>query len=257
MNFIWLSVEQLTRSLGSAVVFYTIIPLPNSWTGEWQRLARWIPLIGIGIGGCLGLLDWGLYQLGFPNLTRSALIITAWISITGGLHLDGAMDTADGLAVMDAQKRLEVMKDSVTGAFGVMAAVIVLGLKTTALSDLEYHRWLALMLAAGWGRWGQVVAIAFYPYLRETGKGAFHKENIRLPQDVLLGLVLLLGMSGIWWWLAPEQWLSIIIAVIGSSAIALGTGFWLRKQLGGHTGDTYGAVVEWSEALILCLLTRF
>ncbi|BAU66399.1 cobalamin 5'-phosphate synthase [Stanieria sp. NIES-3757] len=255
MNFIWLSVGQLIRSLGSALVFYTTIPLPTSWTGEWQRLARWTPLIGMGIGGCLGLLDWGLDQLSFPNLTRSALIITAWIALTGGLHLDGAIDTADGLAVMDAQKRLEVMKDSVTGAFGVMAAVIVLGLKTTALSDLNHYRWLALMLAAGWGRWGQVIAIALYPYLRETGKGAFHKENIRLPQDVLLGLVLLLGMSGIWWWLAPEQWLSIVTAVIGSSAIALGTGYWFARQLGGHTGDTYGAVVEWSEALILCLLT--
>jgi adenosylcobinamide-GDP ribazoletransferase len=255
MNSILLSVEKLARSLGSAVIFYTIFPLPHNWTGEWQRLARWISLIGIAIGGLLGLLDWGLHWLGIPNLTRSALIITSWIAITGGLHLDGAMDTADGLAVMDAQKRLEVMKDSVTGAFGVMAAVILLGLKTTALSDLHNYRWLALMLAAGWGRWGQVMAIALYPYLRETGKGAFHKENIHLPQDVLWGLVLLLGVNSICWWLAPAQWLGILVAVIGSSAIALSTGFWFYWQLGGHTGDTYGAVVEWSEALILCLFT--
>jgi adenosylcobinamide-GDP ribazoletransferase len=111
------------------------------------------------------------------------------------------------------------------------------------------------MLAAGWGRWGQVMAIALYPYLRETGKGAFHKENIHLPQDVLWGLVLLLGVNSICWWLAPAQWLGILVAVIGSSAIALSTGFWFYWQLGGHTGDTYGAVVEWSEALILCLFT--
>lgn len=255
MNSILLSIEQLGRSLGSAVVFYTTIPLPTNWIGEWQRLARWIPLIGIAIGGCLGLADWGLHCLGIPNLTNSALIITAWIGITRGLHFDGAMDTADGLAVMDTQKRLEVMKDSVTGAFGVMTAVILFTLKTTALSDIYHARWLALLLAAGWGRWGQVVAIALYPYLRQTGKGAFHKENIRLPQDLLWGLALLLGVSSIWWWQTPEQWLSILIATIGSSAIAFLTGAWFNWQLGGHTGDTYGAVVEWSEAIILCLLT--
>jgi adenosylcobinamide-GDP ribazoletransferase len=166
------------------------------------------------------------------------------------------MDTADGLAVQDRQRRLEVMADSATGAFGAMAAMAVLLLKTTALSDLEAYRGVALMASAGWGRWGQVVAIAFYPYLKPTGKGAFHKEAIRIPQDILLGFFLLLALCSLPLLYGGAWWLSLGM-VVGGSAIALLTGAYFNRQLSGHTGDTYGAVVEWTEALFLCLLTIF
>ncbi|NES84514.1 MAG: adenosylcobinamide-GDP ribazoletransferase [Moorea sp. SIO2B7] len=243
------------RSFLGAITFYTIIPIPVTWELDFQRIARWVPLIGLLIGGFLGLLDLGLELLKVPNLTRSALIVACWVAITGGLHLDGASDTADGLAVLDQQKRLEVMKDSVTGAFGVMAIVVLLLLKTAALSDLHSYRWLGLMVVAGWARWGQVVAIAVYPYLKPIGKGAFHKQAIRLPQDVLLGVLFLLAFSGLDLFLDIYTWqMSILIAVIGS-AISLLSGFWFQLQLGGHTGDTYGAVVEWTEAILLCLLS--
>lgn len=248
---------QVGSSLIGAVTFYTVIPLPMSWVKEFGGIARWAPLVGLGIGGILAIVDMGLQQLGVPILTRSALIIVCWIAFTGGLHLDGAMDTADGLAVQDQQRRLEVMTDSATGAFGAMAAVAILLLKTAALTDLETNRWLGLMIAAGWGRWGQVVAIAFYPYLKPTGKGAFHKQGIRIPQDILLGLVLLLGVCGFPLLLDKGSIRVVLGMILGGCAIALLTGAWFNRQLGGHTGDTYGAVVEWTEALLLCLLTIF
>lgn len=243
----------MTISFLGAVTFYTTIPFPRSWQLEFQQIARWAPCIGLLLGGLLGLIDMGLGVLGVPGLTRSALIIAFWIALTGGLHLDGAMDAADGLAVGDRDRRLEVMRDSATGAFGVMAAVVVLLLKVAALGDVHSFRPLALMGAAGWGRWGQVAAIAFYPYLRPTGKGAFHKENLRFPQDVCFGLVFLLGFAGFVFWLHPYPWrIGLGIGIIGG-AIALLSGFWFYRQLGGHTGDTYGAVVEWTEALSMCV----
>ncbi len=247
----------LTSSLIGAVLFYTVIPIPSQWTGEFLRISRWIPLIGLLIGGLLGLADWTLQSLQIPIVTRSVLVIVIEVAITGGLHLDGAIDTADGLAVTDPDRRLEVMKDSVTGAFGAIAVAIILLLKTAALSDITHYRWVALMLAAGWARWGQVMAIAFYPYLRKEGKGAFHKENFSFVADISLGLACLGGYSGLLIWLEPQQYLHIIVVTILSSAIALLVGYWLYRQFQGHTGDTYGAVVEWSEALILCALTGF
>jgi adenosylcobinamide-GDP ribazoletransferase len=213
--------------------------------------------MGLMIGGLLGLLDIGLHRLGMPIFTRSAGVIVTWIAITGGLHLDGAMDTADGLAVSDPQRRLQVMADSATGAFGAMTAIALLLLKTAALTELESNRWLALMAAAGWGRWGQVVAIARYPYLKPTGKGAFHKAAIRSLGDAIPSLLLLLGLSGLQVVLDQEHWLTAVGMALGGSAIALLTGAWFNHKLGGHTGDTYGAVVEWTEALLLCLLTVF
>ena len=247
--------HQLWLSLVGAVTFYTCIPIPAGWALEFRAIARWAPLIGLLIGGILGIIDFGGQYLGVPVLTRSAGIVVCWIALTGGLHLDGVMDTADGLAVQDRNRRLDVMADSATGAFGAMAAIAILLLKTAALTDIETHRSLALMASAGWGRWGQVVAISLYPYLKPTGKGAFHKEAIRTPQDILLGLLLLLSLCSLPLLLFKGVWWVSLEMAVGGSAIAFLTGAWLHRQLDGQTGDTYGAIVEWTEALFLCLFT--
>lgn len=253
----WQWVNNMITSFLSSVIFYTIVPLPSQWTNNWTRIARWCPIVGLIIGLLLTLIKI-LFDFGsVPNLTESVLLVAIWVVITGGLHLDGAMDSADGLSVTDPSRRLEVMKDSTTGAFGAIAAIIILLLKTATIADMSLPFWLVLVSAAGWARWGQVCAIAFYPYLRETGKGSFHQENLRSPQDILLGLVVLFGYSGMWFTVTSLSWLKVGIIVGGNMAIAVLTGYWFNKQLGGHTGDTYGAVVEWSEALILCWLTVF
>jgi adenosylcobinamide-GDP ribazoletransferase len=251
------AIFNLVSSLASGVIFYTIIPLPTAWTNNWSRIARWCPVVGLLIGSLLALLISLLKLLGMPELTRSVLTVGVWVALTGGLHLDGAMDTADGLAVNDPENRLAVMKDSATGAFGAIAAIIILLLKTATLKEMSLPLWLVLLSTAGWARWGQVWAIAFYPYLRATGKGAFHQENLRLPQDILLGLLVLLCVSGLWFTVDYLACWQIGSIVLGNIAIALLTGYWFARQLGGHTGDTYGAVVEWSETLILCFLTLF
>ncbi|NEO57390.1 MAG: adenosylcobinamide-GDP ribazoletransferase [Okeania sp. SIO3B5] len=249
---------QVTRKtlikLSAGIAFYTCLPIPHTWNLDFNGIARFAPLIGLMVGGILGLIDLGLQVLGMPILTRSAVAIISGIALTGGLHLDGVMDTADGLAVPDQKRRLEVMSDSATGAFGAMAAIALLLLKITALTDLDSDRFLILMGVAGWGRWGQLVAIARYPYLKPTGKGAFHKEAKYSIWDFLQSLLLLLSISGIQILLNPESWLVASGMAIGGIAIALLTGAWFNYRLGGHTGDTYGAVVEWTEALLLCIL---
>ncbi len=249
---LWKQAQWLMRQFGGAIAFYTVVPFPANWALELTGIARWAPLIGLLIGGCLGLGDELLRVAGVPALTRSTLIVVLWIALTGGLHLDGAMDTADGLAVPDRERRLLVMVDSHTGAFGVISAIALFSLKITALSDLVAYRWLALMAAAGWGRWGQLLAISRYPYLKPAGKGAMHKATIQ-PGDLLLGLGVLLGFSSLTLLWSP--WIQVLGIIAGGSAISWSTAAWLNHRLGGHTGDTYGAVVEWSEALILCLFT--
>lgn len=248
--------KRLWLDLVAAIAFYTCIPIPNAGKLDFQNVARLAPLVGLLIGGVLGIFDDFIHRtVGMPLLTRSVLVVVGWIAITGGLHLDGAMDTADGLAVQNPQRRLQVMADSATGAFGAMAAIAILLLKTAALTDLSSSRWLGLMAACGWGRWGQQVAIAIYPYLKPTGKGAFHKAAIRSYRDLLPGLLLLLSLSALQILLGRDGMIFAIGMAVSGSAIAYLTGAWLNYQLGGHTGDTYGAVVEWTEALFLCLLT--
>ncbi|WP_416669074.1 adenosylcobinamide-GDP ribazoletransferase [Egbenema bharatensis] len=248
--------SRFAAKLASAIVFYTVLPVPGSPT-EFQSVSHFAPLVGLLIGGLLSGLDGGMDFVGVPTLTRSALLVVLWIGITGGLHLDGAMDTADGLAVTDPDRRLQVMADSVTGAFGAMAAVAIILLKTTALTDLDHHRWLILLLAAGWGRWAQQIAIARYPYLKPTGKGAFHKQALRSLWDTIPSLVLLLGLSLIPLLLSllNHQGTAYAVFPLLGCPIALLIPAWFNHKLGGQTGDTYGATVEWAEALFLVVMT--
>ncbi|WP_414551261.1 adenosylcobinamide-GDP ribazoletransferase [Anabaena sp. CCY 0017] len=250
-------VKKLGLDLFASIIFYTSIPLPYINGLDFQRVAYFAPLVGLMIGGILGLCDAVMNHLGIPVLTRSALVVSIWIAITGGLHLDGVMDTADGLAVGNPEKRLEVMTDSATGAFGAMAAIALILLKTTALIEIADHRWLVLIAACGWGRWGQQLAIACYPYLKPTGKGAFHKAAIRSYKDLLPGLFLLFSLSTFPVLIHREHLFLALNMIWVGSAIATLTGLWFHHKLGGHTGDTYGAVVEWTEALFLCILTIF
>jgi adenosylcobinamide-GDP ribazoletransferase len=253
-----------TSSFVASLIFYTAIPFDRllGLKPNFNRIARFAPMVGLILGGLLGGIDSIFALFGIDLLLRSALIVCLWIGLTGGLHLDGAMDTADGWGVSDPEKRLTVMADSRSGAFGVMAALTIVLLKTTSLAALTDHRWLSLCFVAGWSRWSQVIAIARYPYLKATGKGAFHKQQFHNPQDWILGLGILLffhlGQSLLrayvpdyLWSQGVGDWKQNLLEI----TIALGLSVWIPSrfyyQFGGHTGDTYGAVVEWAETLLL------
>ncbi|MFH7243348.1 MAG: adenosylcobinamide-GDP ribazoletransferase [Spirulina sp.] len=237
--------------LGGAIIFYTILPLPRWWKPQFEGIAALAPWIGLGLGLGLAGVDWALQRLGLSTLLCSALVVGLWLWLTGGLHLDGAMDTADGLAVQDPNRRLAVMADSHSGAFGVMAAIAILGLKTLALADLVGGRPGSIILAALWGRWGQVVAILRYSYLKAAGKGAFHKPHLQPLPAVMSGLGATVLALGLWIGIDPDQGFLALGVWAGGLVLAMLVGFDLNRRLGGHTGDTYGATVEWTEVLVL------
>ncbi|MEM1370149.1 MAG: adenosylcobinamide-GDP ribazoletransferase [Cyanobacteria bacterium P01_H01_bin.15] len=247
-----LKLQELWPTFLGGLAFYTILPLPRKWPLNINRCSLMAPLIGLIVGGLLGQL-WGLVQwVRVPQFLSSALLVGAWVLLTGGLHLDGAMDTADGWNVNNPRQRLSVMQDSRTGAFGVMVCVVLLGLKISALAETSLLVPWILAGAAGWARWSQVVAIAVYPYLRGEGKGKLHKDHCHVPGDWLWGLVVLLIFLGIQGLITQRWWASILLAGGGGSAGIL-FGWLIYWRFGGHTGDTYGAVVEWSETFYLCL----
>ncbi|MEA5462108.1 adenosylcobinamide-GDP ribazoletransferase [Leptothoe sp. PORK10 BA2] len=236
--------------LNGAFLFYSCLPLPPAWPVAFDKIAWLAPGVGLALGGLLTGVD-GLLGLGLPPLLRSTLVVLVGVWLTGGLHLDGAMDTADGLAVQDPGRRLGVMADSRSGAFGVMVAIAIVLLKTTALAAMTHHRWFALLSAAAWGRWGQQWAIGSYAYLKPEGKGAFHKQALPSRWHTLPWLMGLMGWTALtvalgWlpWWAGLT---AVALGVISSWWVA----HWLNQRLGGHTGDTYGALVEWVEVAVL------
>lgn len=247
--------KKLIFSFFGAILFYTIIPLPSFVSIDFSKIAIWLPSIGFVVGSLLGLSAYVFSVLDFSPVLQGVLIVALWIYITGGLHLDGVMDTADGLAVTNPEKRLTVMSDSNTGAYGVMAGVMVILLKVASVMAICDNLWFYLVFSACWARWGQFMSIVLYPYLKVEGKGAFLKKSLDLPFDIIFTSLFIIPLWLIqYFWLKSSSALIIIETLIGLISSLL-TGWWFYRQLKGHTGDTYGATVEWSEALILTCIS--
>ncbi|MCP9809462.1 adenosylcobinamide-GDP ribazoletransferase [Cyanobium sp. HWJ4-Hawea] len=239
------------RDGAGAWVFYSVLP---AWPGvepRFERIARFAPLVGL----VLGLVQasfWWLTAAWLPLAAQVPLVIALGVLLTGGLHLDGAMDTADGLAA-GPRRALEAMQDSRVGASGVQAMVLLLLLKVAAFACLAQAAPVALLWAALWGRVSPLFAMAAFAYLRpEGGSAAFHRSHwLGLPRELGPALVaaglLLAGLlvAGV---AAPLLWMGLLAGVP-----ALLVPLWLGRRLGGHSGDSYGACVEWSEALALLL----
>jgi adenosylcobinamide-GDP ribazoletransferase len=139
------------RRFWAALTFYTALPLGRAADLQFEGIAAWLPAVGLCLGGILFLASL-LLQV-FPAGVRAALLVALWVVLTGGLHLDGVADTADGLAAnlhtspeqsASNSHRLQVMSDSHTGAYGVLALGLVLLLKFAALSSLQV--WPLLLL---------------------------------------------------------------------------------------------------------------
>jgi adenosylcobinamide-GDP ribazoletransferase len=252
------------RDLAGAWIFYSVLP---SWPWpepRFRRIARFAPWIGAVLGGLQGLLWWSL-EGRVPALAQVALVLAAGLLLSGGLHMDGAMDTADGLAAGD--RLLEAMDDSRVGAGGTQALALLLLLRTAALATLGATAPLALPWAALWGRVAPLVAMARFPYLRPGGSAAFHREHwaglaVELRPTALLVVLLvvlrltLIQRAGAGWVLPGSGASMAVMAVMAGLAgllPALVVPLWLGRRLGGHSGDSYGACVEWTEALALLL----
>jgi adenosylcobinamide-GDP ribazoletransferase len=245
----------MLKSLLAGWAFYTYLPAPSQMELDFSRIARWATPIGLVLGGLLAGSDWILGQLGMPLLVRSTLVVMLWMAISGGLHLDGAMDSADGLAVTDPQRRLEVMADSNTGAFGALAAIAILLLKVTALSGVPDDRWILLLTLPAWGRWAHLLAVVLYPYLKAEGKGAMHSKGVEALPDLAGGLLAVVMVTSGLCYFQPQLWAWTLSAQGIGLLLSYPIGKYFAWRFGGHTGDTYGATVEWVEAIGLCLLS--
>ncbi|WP_256865180.1 adenosylcobinamide-GDP ribazoletransferase [Paenibacillus sp. 32352] len=252
----------------AAFQFLTRLPVPVTLEYNdalFRRSVVFYPLVGAVMGLLLGAAGW-LLQGWLPPGVTSVLLLALWVAMTGGLHLDGLMDTADGIfSYRSREKMLEIMKDSRVGAMGVIACVLVLLCKWTLLQQWLPLSWtgslFVLPLAALWSRWYMVVAIAFWPYARqeETGHnriGAFFR-GLQAKHVILhTGLALLLTCCLVW--MMGESLLSsaLIIgaAALGCLAAGVSISVFISRKLGGLTGDTYGAINELLEVFLLLLL---
>ncbi len=249
------------RKLLAATGFLSILPLPGSKRLFSAPVVDASPLSGGEyfplVGALLALLLAGAALLLaplFPQPVLAALLVVGLVILTGGLHLDGLMDTCDGLfGGLTRERKLEIMRDSRVGSFGVLAGICALLLKFACLVCLGKHNLPAILLVTlPAARWALVLALRLFPGARTSGLGATFRQDIT-PRKLALACILTLLLVLLGAQLAGL----LVLGVMTLCALALGA--WITRQLGGLTGDTYGAIAESAEiaGLLTFLLLHF
>ena len=224
---------------------------------KFKRIARFAPLIGILIGFSQSFSWFLLKYFNWPNISVALISIAINIFVTGGLHLDGLMDTADGIAA-GPSKRIKAMKDSRVGAMGVQSLVIILILQIAAIMKLSLYAPFAFPLAAFWGRISQIFAIENYEYLFNKESRSIHHDNweglsneIRPSLIIItLGMFLFLSLNS----LNISNIFLLINCILSGLITSILIPHLINKSLGGHSGDSYGASLVITETTNLLLL---
>ncbi|MCZ8519379.1 MULTISPECIES: adenosylcobinamide-GDP ribazoletransferase [Paenibacillus] len=261
------------RGIGTAAAaafqFLSRLPVPvtlHYTDAVFRRSVIFYPLVG----AVLGALLWAsgaLLQGVLPALPAAAVLLALWVALTGALHLDGLMDTADGvLSHRPRERMLEIMKDSRVGAMGVVVCMLVLLLKWSLLAALlgrgsGWSDLAVLPLVLLWSRCAMAAALVCWPYARQAEGGGMGSLFAGLGFRHLAGAVLLaaaLTLAAGWGLVQagaggtpPVRALLLLPAAAAAGCALLGV--LLHRKLGGLTGDTYGAINEGIETLLLIL----
>jgi len=236
-------------SLLTAFQFLTIFPaaIRRAFTAqELGRAVGYFPIVGLALGGVLYGMEVGLGLI-FPTQVVAAFILAAWLLLTRALHFDGFLDSCDGLfGGFTQERRLEIMRDSRVGAFGVAGGGLLLLMKYAAIISLPHLS--GLLLAPVLGRWVLSIAIFAFPYARGKGMGRDMKDNVRWPQVILSTVVVVL----VAWFFAG--WMGLLAFALAGIVLWLGATFTLRR-IPGLTGDSYGALCELTELVTSLFFT--
>jgi adenosylcobinamide-GDP ribazoletransferase len=239
----------------AAFSFLTVLPWPGRagvHPGDIGAGLAWFPLVGLFIGGILFGLNLGL-SLVLPAAVTSALLLAVLVVLSGGLHLDGFMDTCDGIfCKKTARERWQVMSDSRVGAFGVVAAFLLLVTLYGGLSSLGTgDRGLALLLMPVLGRWAMVFSLFAFPAAKPEGLGRFF-QSLATGRRLALATVIAVAAVGALLFLRGVvpllSGLGLFLVVWG---VAWALGRLFVRRFGGLTGDNYGAVNEISQVIVL------
>ena len=210
------SLRDRTDEALSAFALLTRLPLPDH-TGRGIASAWAFPLVGLVCATLVGLSGWLCLALGLPAPLAALVIVVLQVMMTGALHEDGLADTADGLwGGWTRERRLEIMRDSRVGSYGMIAMILALAARTAALTLLLGHgvgpTFAALIAAA-------VLSRATMPAL----------------------MALAIGTA------LPAAALVTFLAALAIAQIA-------QRRIGGQTGDILGATQQVTEIAVLFTL---
>lgn len=240
------------KHLFSAFQFLTILPFGRHKEFEAPKTIPYFPAVGLFIGLIIASGDY-IFSFLWPRPVASLLDVLLLAVISGGLHLDGLGDTADGLLSHRPREQIfNIMKDSRVGPMGLMAIFFALIIKWAGIQHLTEHRTLYLLMIPSYARGSMVLGIKFLQYGRpEGGLGTDFFSN-EIPLHSMAGiflpvlLSLLLGLPCIW----------LNVSFIAVAWVIL---YYYKRKINCITGDMLGALAEVEETilfLIACLRAR-
>lgn len=260
-------IRNVVDGLFISLQFFTVVPLRKQLTLTPSRVRKALqlyPLIGLLLGCVLATLAFYTNLLELPDTMIALLIMTVAIGFTGGLHIDGWMDTSDAFfSYRDRDKRLEIMDDPHIGAFGVMSLLFLLGWRYVFILEMiQDVSLLTLMLIASLyfcNRLAMVYIFLFAKPAKSEGIAAFFKQSLQ-KRDLYFQLGSLFLIGGLIALIHVQALIYVGILLLATIGLALYCKRFIIKQFGGITGDTLGAVLEGVETslwLVLWLLHSF
>jgi adenosylcobinamide-GDP ribazoletransferase len=246
--------RELLADLAAALGLLTCLPtgwLPQHGAEAGFGRSIWAyPLVGLGLGLAGGALFSAGLWLGLPPAVAALCALGAGLLLGGGFHEDGLADTADGFGGgRGAARKLEIMRDSRIGAFGVLALLVVLGLRVAALASLP-GGWRAVAAAGAAGALGRGVILLLLlrlPPARRDGLAAGLAQPAAGPLTVGLAFALLPALL-----LLPFR--AALPAILAAALCGLLLARLARRQIGGQTGDVLGAGAALGECAVLVVL---
>lgn len=247
----------MMRSFILALTFLTRIPFPGRIADDQETRVQalsYYPLVGMVIGLFLVMFD-QLFQGFFSARITNILLLAVLIYLTGGLHLDGFIDTIDGIFSNRKKERIiEIMHDSTVGAFGVVGVFLLLMLKFNLLLELAApFRGPALILMTTTSRWLIVLALCRYPLAAGSKLARFYKEYLTWRQGVAASILFLLITILVCYWSRLPAYF-VLSGLFFNLLLSRAFLAYIINKIAGITGDVLGALLELNEIIFLLMI---
>ena len=253
MNQFFLTIKYLIKNFAGSWIFYTTFPKIPLINPEFRNIAQFAPPLGFFIGTIQSYIYIFFRENSWPIYASALICLTSGYLITGGLHLDGLMDTFDGIFA-GKKKRLKAMKDSKVGSFGVQSLVFITLIQIACILKIQNLIIFVLPICLFWGRFSNLFFIEKFKYTSYKKKSISHKKFWNgFKKESLISIIFLLIFAAYQLFSITSKAILIkfLLLILVGIFISFSIPKMLGNKIGGFNGDACGASVVLVETSML------
>ncbi len=234
-------------------IFYTTFPKIPLINPEFKNIAQFAPPLGFFIGIIQGYIFLFLRTSSWSIYASALICLASGYLITGGLHIDGLMDTFDGIFA-GKKKRLKAMKDSKVGSFGVQSLVFITLIQIACILKIQNLIIFVLPICLFWGRFSNLFFIEKFNYVSYKKKAISHKKFWNgFKKESLISIIFLLIFiaSQLVSITSQSVLIKFFILILIGIFLSYSIPNTLGNKIGGFNGDACGASIVLVETAML------